>query len=277
MTIKEVEERTGLTRSNIRFYEKEGLIQPRRNEQNGYRAYSEGDVTALGRIAYLRTLGVSIEDIRALIDGRARLRDVLTAREAALRTEIDGLKDAKRLCGQMLSQRELSFETLDTARYVEKPRDYWRLHRLALRLDSASLVSLWGSLAVWLALTALCLLAAVCSYGSLPPQIPIQWSGREISAQAPRALIFAYPALCLLVRLILRPFIREKLGCGWAYAPAVTEYLTNFLCFALLSVEVFTLLYLAGAARYVQAVLIAEAALGLGLLAMGLSRMNTRR
>ena len=31
MTIKEVEERTGLTRSNIRFYEKEKLIEPSRN------------------------------------------------------------------------------------------------------------------------------------------------------------------------------------------------------------------------------------------------------
>lgn len=32
MTIKEVEERTGLARSNVRFYEKERLIEPARNE-----------------------------------------------------------------------------------------------------------------------------------------------------------------------------------------------------------------------------------------------------
>ena len=41
MTIKDVEERTGLSRSNIRFYEKEKLIEPSRNENNGYRDYSE--------------------------------------------------------------------------------------------------------------------------------------------------------------------------------------------------------------------------------------------
>ncbi len=41
MTIKEVEEQTGLTRSNIRFYEKEKLIEPSRNDKNGYRDYSE--------------------------------------------------------------------------------------------------------------------------------------------------------------------------------------------------------------------------------------------
>ena len=41
MTIKDVEKRTGLSRSNIRFYEKEKLIEPLRNESNGYRDYSE--------------------------------------------------------------------------------------------------------------------------------------------------------------------------------------------------------------------------------------------
>lgn len=44
MNIKEVEEQTGLPRSNIRFYEKENLILPLRNEKNGYRVYSEKDV-----------------------------------------------------------------------------------------------------------------------------------------------------------------------------------------------------------------------------------------
>ena len=36
MTIKELENRTGMTRANIRFYEGEGLLSPRRLE-NGYR------------------------------------------------------------------------------------------------------------------------------------------------------------------------------------------------------------------------------------------------
>ena len=47
MTIKEVEQCTGLPRSVIRFYEKEGLIAPQRNEENRYRAYSQADVDRL--------------------------------------------------------------------------------------------------------------------------------------------------------------------------------------------------------------------------------------
>ena len=44
MKIKNVEERTGLSRSNVRFYEKEKLIEPSRNESNGYRDYSENEI-----------------------------------------------------------------------------------------------------------------------------------------------------------------------------------------------------------------------------------------
>ena len=44
MTIKEVEQITGLARSNIRFYEKEKLINPERNAGNVYRDYSESRI-----------------------------------------------------------------------------------------------------------------------------------------------------------------------------------------------------------------------------------------
>ena len=60
MTIKDLEERTGLSRANIRFYEKEGLLSPLRRE-NGYREYTEEDVQTLQRIKLLRSLQFSIE------------------------------------------------------------------------------------------------------------------------------------------------------------------------------------------------------------------------
>ena len=75
MTIKEVEKLTGLSRSNVRFYEKEKLIVPVRNERNGYRDYSNSDIENLKKIAYLRTLGISIEDIRSIISENVSLRD----------------------------------------------------------------------------------------------------------------------------------------------------------------------------------------------------------
>ena len=46
MKIRQAEQLTGISGSNIRFYEKEGLIKPERGENN-YREYSEEDVELL--------------------------------------------------------------------------------------------------------------------------------------------------------------------------------------------------------------------------------------
>ena len=83
MTIKEIEERSGLQRANIRFYEQEGLISPRR-QSNGYREYSEEDLRQLQRILLLRTLGLSLDEIRALQKGEASLSTVLDRQALSL-------------------------------------------------------------------------------------------------------------------------------------------------------------------------------------------------
>lgn len=98
MTIKDVEERTGLSRSNIRFYEKEKLIEPSRNESNGYRDYSENDVENIKKIAYLRTLGISIEDIRNIISEKVTLQEMLEKQKEVLKNQITDLNKAKLTC-----------------------------------------------------------------------------------------------------------------------------------------------------------------------------------
>ena len=56
MKINEVEALVGITKKNIRFYEAEGLLTPRRNSENGYRDYGEVEVETLRRIKLLRKL-----------------------------------------------------------------------------------------------------------------------------------------------------------------------------------------------------------------------------
>ena len=50
LKVKEIEIRSGMDRSNIRFYEREGFINPERLE-NGYREYTEDDLNKLNKIA----------------------------------------------------------------------------------------------------------------------------------------------------------------------------------------------------------------------------------
>ena len=44
----------GITKKNIRFYEAEGLLTPRRNSENGYRDYGEAEVAVLRRIKLMQ-------------------------------------------------------------------------------------------------------------------------------------------------------------------------------------------------------------------------------
>ena len=60
MTIKELEERTGLLRANIRFYEEEGLLSPVRLA-NGYRDYSEEDLNWVELAKCMRSAGITVE------------------------------------------------------------------------------------------------------------------------------------------------------------------------------------------------------------------------
>lgn len=55
MQVNEVENALGITRANIRFYEKEGLLNPARKE-NGYREYSDEDIEQLKRILFCENL-----------------------------------------------------------------------------------------------------------------------------------------------------------------------------------------------------------------------------
>ena len=116
MTVKQIESLCGLSRANIRFYENEGLLQPRRLS-NGYRDYSGEDLLTLKKICLLRQLHVPIEKIRELISDQACLPDVLTGCIRELEHEREGLSGAISLC-RAIADSGASWQTLDADRYL---------------------------------------------------------------------------------------------------------------------------------------------------------------
>lgn len=67
MLINDVCSLTGLTKKAISYYEKQGLLNPRKGI-NGYREYSENDVVVLSEISLYRKLDISIKDIKLIIN-----------------------------------------------------------------------------------------------------------------------------------------------------------------------------------------------------------------
>lgn len=116
MTIREMEEQSGLTRANIRFYEAEGLLCPSRQE-NGYRDYSQADLQILLKIRLLRSLRVPIETIKALEAGKLELADVLRNQLKDLQREEQELSHARAVCTRICDDGA-RFDTLDAAQYL---------------------------------------------------------------------------------------------------------------------------------------------------------------
>lgn len=106
MKINEVEALVGITKKNIRFYEEQGLLSPRRNSQNGYRDYGEAEVDALRRIKLLRKLGVPLEEIRQMQSGVHTVGDGMRRHLVSLERERQNLADAARLCAELTDSHE---------------------------------------------------------------------------------------------------------------------------------------------------------------------------
>lgn len=121
MLRKELEEKTGVNKENIRFYEKEGLLMPERSP-NGYRNYSEEDEKKLKRIVLLRKLGVPVAAIRELLEGDANLSDVISQQIQDLTMQREQLLAAIQVC-EMIRREENDFAFMDEEKYLKEIKE----------------------------------------------------------------------------------------------------------------------------------------------------------
>ena len=135
MKINEVEQILGISKANIRFYEKQNLLEPRRSE-NGYRDYSDLDVMRLREIIILRKLGISVQDIERVFNGDLNFQDAIQKNISELEQQIEELKGSLELSQQIASEKA---DVLDTQRYwriiqekesVRRRKTYKRQHFL---------------------------------------------------------------------------------------------------------------------------------------------------
>ena len=119
MKINEVEALVGVTRRNIRFYEKEGLLTPARNSQNGYRDYGEAEVEELKRIKLLRKLGVPLDEIRRLQTENATVADGMRRHLISLEREQNNLEQSMMFC-QRMKDRDIKLSDLDAEIWLKE-------------------------------------------------------------------------------------------------------------------------------------------------------------
>lgn len=87
MLRNEIQNKTGLTRKAIEYYEEKGLIKPLKSE-NGYRDYSKEDMKILSKISLFRKVGLSIFEIKECLSSNGNsLSSILRRKQHQLDIE----------------------------------------------------------------------------------------------------------------------------------------------------------------------------------------------
>ena len=85
------------------YYETSGLLQPATRTGSNYRLYGERELRVMAQIKLYRSVGLSVEEIRAVLNApRSELSSVLQRRLTQLEDEIAVLQNHQRVILQML-------------------------------------------------------------------------------------------------------------------------------------------------------------------------------
>ncbi len=116
MRISEVAEKTGLSISNIRFYEKKGLIGPDRDKDSKYRNYTEEDLALIKQILLFRKMDFSIETISHIINKKLTIETAIQNQITELEEKRDSIQSSIDLCQKIAGDGQYS--SLDTDYYL---------------------------------------------------------------------------------------------------------------------------------------------------------------
>ena len=117
MLIGEMADFFGISRKAMRVYEKKGIIKPVKvDDENGYRYYSAEQVQQLNALLELKALGLSLDEIKMVIDGQKAKEPLLDMLEKKRRAWQKAM-DAARYKGECL---ESIIDHLKDSRAAEK-------------------------------------------------------------------------------------------------------------------------------------------------------------
>ncbi|MEM5473689.1 MerR family transcriptional regulator [Hoeflea sp. AS60] len=113
MKISEVAERSGLSISTIRYYEKSGLCPEVRRGTDGQRRFSATEAEWFSLLASLRATGMSLSDMRAFANLYASGHETVPQRKAALlahRENLDGRQAELDRCRVILDRKLQTYD-----------------------------------------------------------------------------------------------------------------------------------------------------------------------
>lgn len=126
LSILEFSRLTGITRDNLRFYDRIGLLKPEIRRENGYRCYTRHQLGSAYLIGSLRLLGVGIDDIRQYSTSRTpeAMLTLFAQQQKHIKEEIERLEETNEIMGLYVDMvREALSHSEDSFFLCERKRE----------------------------------------------------------------------------------------------------------------------------------------------------------
>ncbi len=108
MLIGEIAQKTGVSRSIIRYYERKGVLPCALRDEFGYRVYGDAELERIRFVTGARRLGCSFAEIRALIDLQedhnipsSKLLKLLACKMQEVEDEMERLRQMQTILGRL--------------------------------------------------------------------------------------------------------------------------------------------------------------------------------
>ena len=90
-TVGQVSKFLGMSRDTLKFYEDRGLVNPKKNAENGYREYDQFDIYDITAINFYREIDIEIKKIQEIRKNKSivELEVLLEEKEQAILDEIN--------------------------------------------------------------------------------------------------------------------------------------------------------------------------------------------
>ena len=117
LTVGQVSASFGVTIRTLHHYDAVGLVVPSARTRAGYRLYDDSDLARLATVVAYRRLGLSLDEVKALVDGDGSPLEHLRRQRAAVLSRVDELTDLvdaidRALEREMTEQRPATTEEL---------------------------------------------------------------------------------------------------------------------------------------------------------------------
>lgn len=243
MTIKEVEEELNVTRANVRFYEKEGLLTARRNPINGYRDYSRENIETLKKIIFLRKLNVPIEEIKLVQLEKLSMEEMLHKQADSLEAEIKQLEQSRWICLELVKNQDFDYANLTVERYEDAVD---KSGYMIFRDTISNLAAMKGKIAIW-SIIIFSFILAFISYPLLPEGIVVWWNNIGKIVYGDKLLVFIFPVIVSMLVFTARSWVWNFLYRNMPYymlkVDAITTIVCLYLSILLLTSQLYAIFY----------------------------------